>query len=39
MDNLGRDVERMMWTLVIGAFLAGAAAVWLVIWVVQRLRS
>ena len=37
MDNLGRDVERMMYALVIGGVLAGAAGAAGVIWLARRL--
>ena len=42
MDNLGRDMERMMWKMLIGGFLFGVGAVLIVsgasggiIWMVQ----
>lgn len=37
MDNLGRDMERMMYALVIGGILAGAGAMAGVIWLARRL--
>ena len=36
MDNLGRDAERMMYALVIGGALAGAAAMAGIIWLARR---
>lgn len=37
MDNLGRDVERMMYALVIGGILGGAAIGAVIYWAIQRL--
>jgi hypothetical protein len=39
MDNLGRDVERMMYALVIGGVLVGAAVAAGVIWLARRLSG
>jgi hypothetical protein len=36
MDNLGRDVERMMYALVIGGVIAGAAGMAGIIWLARR---
>jgi hypothetical protein len=37
MDNLGRDMQRMMWLLFAGGILAGAAGAGACIWLLQRL--
>lgn len=39
MDNLGRDVGRMMYALVIGGVIAGAAGAAGVIWLARRLTG
>jgi hypothetical protein len=39
MDNLGRDVERMMYALVIGGVLAGAAGAAGIIWLARRISG
>lgn len=39
MDNLGRDMERMMYILMGFAFLLGGGAVAVCLWIIKLLRG